>query len=237
DLTARRETGVTEKVTKEASQSFAKRSFKSMLSGVEAEDVSPTNQASNQVAKQKTMASVSSEAFLGNVESNNEEAGSPAEHADGNLREAAEDDIDPGVVQVSVDPSPETLGPSSAWQEVYQDGELVLYYSRTHGKTLLGYIQGPGQFLDTKSDELPRYDCAVGMRKQLRRMVPVTDLRPPFRGDDPVDVFMDDDRTWHPGTITQTPALALHHTPKFQVTVLDMKDEKGAQLVLMDISL
>ncbi|CAE7232976.1 unnamed protein product, partial [Symbiodinium natans] len=79
DLGARRETGVKGSVTKEASQSYAKRSFRNMLQGVEEEET-PTHQEGNQagspVARQGTVAS---EAFLGGVESNmtngtNEEA-------------------------------------------------------------------------------------------------------------------------------------------------------------------
>jgi len=142
------------------------------------------------------------------------------------LRGAASDF---GLVEVSVDPSPGTWEPSSAWQEMYQDAQLVHYYSRTHGRTLLGFIQGSGQFMGTDADELPRYNCCIGVRRQLRRMVPLTDLRPPFRGGDPVMVFLEDERTWHPGAIAATPALALHHAAKFQVSVLDM-DASGAVL-------
>lgn len=227
DLRAKRVKGVTASVTKEASQSYAKRSFRNMLQGIEGED-GETNQTTNEAPQLGRQASVTSEAFLGAVESNQDSgvAREDSEIYEVSLRGAASDF---GLVEVSVDPSPGTWEPSSAWQEMYQDAQLVHYYSRTHGKTLLGFVQGSGQFIGTDADELPRYNCSIGVRRQLRRMVPLTDLRPPFRGGDPVMVFLEDERTWHPGVIAATPALALHHAAKFQVSVLDM-DPSGALL-------
>ncbi|CAE6936036.1 unnamed protein product, partial [Symbiodinium sp. CCMP2456] len=227
DLRAKRVTGVAGSVTKEASQSYAKRSFRNMLQGVEGED-GMTKKTTDAAAQMGRQASVTSEAFLGAVESNQDSgvAREDSEIYEVSLRGAASDF---GLVEVSVDPSPGTWEPSSAWQEMYQDAQLVHYYSHTHGRTLLGFIQGSGQFMGTDADELPRYNCAIGVRRQLRRMVPLTDLRPPFRGGDPVMVFLEDERTWHPGAIAATPALALHHAAKFQVSVLDM-DASGAVL-------
>lgn len=227
DLRAKRVTGVAGSVTKEASQSYAKRSFRNMLQGVEGED-GMTKETTNEAPQLGRQASVTSEAFLGAVESNQDSgvAREDSEIYEVSLRGAASDF---GLVEVSVDPSPGTWEPSSAWQEMYQDAQLVHYYSRTHGRTLLGFIQGSGQFMGTDADELPRYNCCIGVRRQLRRMVPLTDLRPPFRGGDPVMVFLEDERTWHPGAIAATPALALHHAAKFQVSVLDM-DASGAVL-------
>ncbi|CAE7558930.1 unnamed protein product [Symbiodinium natans] len=63
-----------------------------------------------------------------------------------------------------------------AWQQVYKDRAPVIYWSSTHQTMIQGSVRGSGRFRSW--EQLPRYSVEVGLRRQLRKDVPLSDLHP-----------------------------------------------------------
>lgn len=84
--------------------------------------------------------------------------------------------------------------------EAYTPGEGVEYYSVTNKMWTAGTISGPGYV----QDDIVVYRATVGLTQQLRTLVGLDILRPPFQLGEPVSFRLHDGR-WVPATITGIP--------------------------------
>ena len=113
-----------------------------------------------------------------------------------------------------------------AWQEVYKDRAPVVYWSSTHQMMIQARIRGSGRFRSL--EQLPRYSVEVGLRRQLRKDVPLCDLHPALEDGDPV-VFWDSSNSWKYGMISK-----ILHWGIYEVTYSESGEEKVHQDISLD---
>lgn len=82
--------------------------------------------------------------------------------------------------------------------EIYEHREYIEFFSETHQTWTSGSIEGSGFLQPMDSDLLPSYDVRLN-RQQIRRMIPLERIRPPFQPGDAVTVKVDDE--WQAATV------------------------------------
>ena len=82
--------------------------------------------------------------------------------------------------------------------EIYEHREYIEFFSETHQTWTSGSIEGSGFLQPMDSDSLPSYDVRLN-RQQIRRMIPLERIRPPFQPGDAVTVKVDDE--WQAATV------------------------------------
>ncbi|CAJ1389434.1 unnamed protein product, partial [Effrenium voratum] len=176
--------GTEAKVTKEASESLARRSLKKVT--LRMEDSSPSEAHETLQAARSLEFGPAETMMVPDDRGVDGDESPPAQHVQEYPSEGQISDM----IEVCLDVE------ATAWQEVHQEGSQVYYWSSTHQMLLQGYIKGDGKFLTEDPDEVPHYDVQIGARRQLRRMVPCRELRPTFQGGETILVYLTELAGW-----------------------------------------